>query len=287
MKTVGLLIHNADFCRHVTWREQFGYLVGNLLVGERFVNVFHIIHNLFLRQILLFFCLLVGFLNYGLHIFLLKQCNCRLERNKFTHSRHINAVAVGVADLRRRRHNHNLFRVQAVEHTDNALFERGSANNAVVNHHKIVLVRHNTAVSYIVHVRRQIVAGVAFRNERAQFYVFYRHFLKPNATGENAVQFVGRDFVALADDFLFLERVQILFKTFKHTVECDFGGIWNEREHRVVNIVVNGFENSRDKVFAQFLAFLVNVGIATTREIDPLERARLFFLRADNLRSLN
>ena len=88
--------------------------------------------------------------------------------------------------------------MQAVEDAQDALLERRSAHDRVVYHHEVVYARFYAAVCYVVDVRREVVARVAFGDEGAQLYVLYRHLFGAHVCVENSVQFlVGRFVVEL------------------------------------------------------------------------------------------
>ena len=74
-------------------------------------------------------------------------------------------------------------------------------------------------------------------------------------------------------DKLYLLLVDIMLETAKHAIESDFGRVRYEREHRVVNILVDGLKYCRYELFAKLFAFLIDVPVGTTTEIYPLERA--------------
>ena len=99
------------------------------------------------------------------------------ESNELVHVRHVNAVVVGVSDLRRGTDDHNAFGMQAVEDADDALSQSGAANNAVVNHDEVVHAGTDAAVGDIIDVCRQIVTRISLGDEGAHFDVFPRHLL--------------------------------------------------------------------------------------------------------------
>ena len=57
-----------------------------------------------------------------LHLILLKKLNGSLKGGEIAQFCHINAIAIGVPDLRRGRDHHNSLRSQSVEYFNDALF---------------------------------------------------------------------------------------------------------------------------------------------------------------------
>ena len=71
-----------------------------------------------------------------------------------------------------------------------------------------------------------------------------------------------------AIDFLL---VYIALKTVEHAVEGHFGGVGNEGEDRVLGVVVDGSQHRFGELLTQLLAFLVDVAIVSTTEVDAFE----------------
>ncbi len=79
--------------------------------------------------------------------------------------------------------------MQAVQDTDNTLFQGCSANNAIIYYNQIINEWFDTSVSYIVHMGGQVVTAVAFGDKGTQLYVFNRYFFGTDTHGKYLVEF--------------------------------------------------------------------------------------------------
>ena len=78
--------------------------------------------------------------------------------------------------------------VEAVEDADDAAAEGGAADDAVVDDDEVVGVWLDAAVGDVVDVCGEVVAGVAFGDEGAEFDVFEDDFFAADALGEDALE---------------------------------------------------------------------------------------------------
>ena len=224
--------------------HHLGNLVGNLFFGKRSVNLFHVVHHLLLGQPLLCLTLPVHLVNQPLHASFLQQLDSRVERDKLVHPGHVNPVAVGVTNLRGRRHHHDTFRTKTIENSQNTLFQGSSPHNRVINHHEVIRGLHRP-VSHVIHVSHQPVTTRIGGNERAQLGILDHDFLD---TGLSANDLVERFFtprsLSLPDQPFFLLH-HVLLDSFHHPVERSFRRVRNKRKHRVVKIAIHGLHQTR------------------------------------------
>ena len=253
MQALDALEHHLHRCFHPFRAQHLGHLCAYLLGGERLVDASDVVGS---RWLLL--AVAVDRADELAHAALLYQSHCRTEGAQLLQMRHIYAVVVGIAYLRRARHHHDLLRVQAVEYLEDALAERRAAHNAVVNNHEIVLVGAQRAVAHVVHVGRKVVALPHVAYERAQLYVLPHHFLHP--------------YVAVH-----------LPHAVGHAIESHLCRVGNVGEHRVRHVAADGLADGRREQPAQLFALAVDVAVGASAEVDALEAALPCLLRRHNL----
>ena len=123
-----------------TFRSQHtGYHGRNLGIGEGSVNLLYIVHTLFFRKPLLGLAPTIDTVCHILHATLSQQCYSRLECDKFSHTAHVDTVAIREAHLRGTAHHYNLAGIQPVQYAYDALSEGRSSDYGVINHHQIIL----------------------------------------------------------------------------------------------------------------------------------------------------
>ena len=199
-----------------------------------------------------------------LHAPLLKQCDSGTESYELAHTRHVNAVIVGITHLRGRAYYHNFLGMQTVKHTDDRLFQSGAAHNGVIDHHKIVTVVLDAPVCHIIYMRRKIIARVSLGDESAQLDILYRDLFHT----QSAVKQFCHALRCHCPLFLHPEQlrglhfVEIAVEPVHKTDESHLGRVWDEREHGVVNIAVHRPYYFRHKKAPEFLTLAVYVGIA-------------------------
>ena len=81
--------------------QEFHNLGRDLLIGERSVDVFHLVLHLVERQVDLFLTSIVCINHLMPHTALLQQFHCSLEGDEVVHCLHIDTVEVRVTDLGR------------------------------------------------------------------------------------------------------------------------------------------------------------------------------------------
>ena len=122
------------------------------------------------------------------------------------------------------------------------MFQGCAAYDTIVDGDQIVDVGSQAAVSNIVYVCGEVVACVAFGDERAQFYILDNDFFGTYAHGENTFQIFPGNVVLMGKDIVGFQSVEVFFKTFHHTEESNLCRVGNERKDRVLNVVIDSFE---------------------------------------------
>lgn len=67
--------------------------------------------------------------------------------------------------------------------------------------------------------------------------------------------------------------VEIFFEPFDHSVETCFGCVGNERDYGVLEVVIDGLEDSRHELAPESFALAVDVAVAATTKVDSFEAA--------------
>ena len=135
----------------------------------------------------------------GIQSSLAQQRYGGLKSDEVAQLGHVDAIAVGVTNLRRRTHDHNALGFKAVQHTQDALLQGGSAHNAVVEGHNAVFGPHN-AVGGIVDVRHHVVAAAVLRDEGAQLDVLPGDFFYARTGCHGQLNVFGSDGAAFANE---------------------------------------------------------------------------------------
>ena len=135
-----------------------------------------------------------------LHAAFFDEADGRLEGDKIPQTRHVNAIAIGVTDLRCAGCDHNAFGVEAIEDAEDGSLERGAADDAVVDDHQVVLAGVDGAVGDVVDVGYEVVAVGIFGDEGPQLRVFYGDLLDACAFVQDALHLIRVGVGAQADD---------------------------------------------------------------------------------------
>ena len=124
-----------------------------------------------------------------------EQRHRRLESHELAELRHINAVAIRITNLWRRRHDHDLPRVEPREDTQNRFTQRRPAHDGIVHADQIIAGFHG-AVSDVVDVARELVAHAFLADKRADLDILAHDFFPARPVAQNEV--VEERFVELA-----------------------------------------------------------------------------------------
>ena len=182
------------------------------------------------------------------HAALLDEGYGGAEGAELLQRRHVDAVVVGIAYLRRTRHHHNLLGMQAVEYLEDALAQGGAAHDGVVDDDEVVHMGAQGAVGDVVDVGGEVVARTGLRDERAQLDVLPGHLLAAH-------------------------REPLAAQALHHAVEGHLGGVGDEGEDGVGHIAADGPQDGRRELLAELLALVVDVAVVAAAEIDALEGA--------------
>ena len=189
MQSVEGLENNLDAGMDIFPAEHLRHLIRDVFVGKGRIDVFHTVDDRVFRLPLLLFSLVVRVDDDVFHAPADEQLDSHAKSDELAHARHVDAVVIGVSDLRRRGNDNDLFGMQAVEDADDALAEGRSAHDAVVDDHEVIDVRRDAAVGNVINVCGQIVAGISLGDEGAQFDVFEDHLLAADALREDSPYF--------------------------------------------------------------------------------------------------
>ena len=218
------------------------------------------------------------------HIALLQEFDGSLECDKLIHARHIDTIVIGITHLRRGRYNHNLLGIQTIKNTDDTLFQRCSAHNAVVYNHQIVHMRYQASVCNVVHMSCQVITAVTFGNECTQLDILYRHLLAADAPRKDFLQFLVTGIMPQFLYLSYLQLIKIIIESFEHTIKRHLRRVRNEGEHGVLHLIIYRFQDRVHQLLTQQFPFLINIHVTAPAEIDTLKRACLLFLCPVDLR---
>ena len=105
------------------WREQFGNFFRNALSGEWFINLLHMVDELFFGKLFLGFGADVHFVDDVFLVRFPEQFDGGLKGNKVGNPGHVDAVTIGITDLRGRGCDDNFSRAKPVKYSKDALLQ--------------------------------------------------------------------------------------------------------------------------------------------------------------------
>ena len=131
----------------------------------------------------------------------------------------------------------------------------------------------------------EVVALVSFGDEGAELDVLDGDFLAADVVVEDGAQFLTGGTVLLgeSEELFHLLLIELLLETVEHTIERHFCRVGHIAEHGVLKIAFDGFVDLWGELFAQCLAFAVDVAVAASTEVDAFEGAGMVALRGKNL----
>ena len=164
-QTLDALEHELDRSSHAFRTEDLYYLLVDFLGAEWLVDGAYRIDLLLLW--LCQFCLasLIGLLDKVFHLALFQKLDCRTEHAELFQSCHIDAVIIRITDLRGTGNHYNLLRMQTVEDAENTLLQGSTTHDTIIDNDKIIHIRLDASVGYIIHMARQVVTAVALGDE--------------------------------------------------------------------------------------------------------------------------
>ena len=102
---------------------------------------------------------------------------------------------------------------------------------------------------------------------------------------EDGAQFLTGGTVLLgeSEELFHLLLIELLLEAVEHTIERHFCRVGHIAEHGVLKIAFDGFVDLWGELFAQCLAFAVDVAVVAPAEVDALEGTGMVALRDKNL----
>ena len=146
----------------------------------------------------------------------------------------------------RRTHNNNLLRPQSIENADDTLAECCAPHNAVIDNHQIINTGTQTTVGNIIHMGRQVIATVAFGNKGTQFDIFDSHLFAADTPGKYKFQFLHVRIMPQRGYLPYFLFIEIVVQPFEHSIKRHFGRIGNKGKNRMVKVIIDRFQNTRD-----------------------------------------
>ena len=163
------LEYELDRSSHALWAKHLYYLLVDFLGAEWLIDGAYRIDLLLLW--LCQFCLasLIGLLDKVFHLALFQKLDGSTEHAELFQSCHIDTVIIRITDLRGTGNHYDLLRMQTVEDAEDTLLQGCTAYDTVIDDDKIIHIRLNASVGYIIHVACQVVTAVALSNEGTEF----------------------------------------------------------------------------------------------------------------------
>src|SRR5690554_2872250 len=243
----------------------------NLILCEWGINFFDIIGYFLFGQVQRGNTFLINFLHDMAHIMFVEERNCSFKSHKFAHTGHIDPIAIRISDLRSRRYYNDFFGIEPIQNSQDTLFECGTAHDGVIHSDNGVFVVPNYAVRSIINMLYHILPIRILGDKSTQFGIFDIEFLETWSDAQHFIQFFIRNFIRTVEQGFLLKISHIGTHSFFHTKERNFGSIGNIRKYGILDIVVNGFQNLWTKQFTKLFTFLINFGITSSGEVNPLE----------------
>ena len=131
----------------------------------------------------------------------------------------------------------------------------------------------------------QIITTVSFGDERTELNILDCHLFATNTTGKNNFQLLHIRVMPQCSDLLHFLLIQVIIQSLQHSVESNLRSVWNKREDRMIDIIIDSFQYFRNQLFAQPFPFFINIDVTATGEIDTFEGTSLIFARLIDLRS--
>ena len=122
-------------------------------------------------------------------------------------------------------------------------------------------------------MRSQIVTRVALGYKGTELYIFPCYLLTAHILMEYLLKFVVCRYMVHLGYALYLLPVHISLESPQHTIESHLCRIGNERENRMLDIIVYSLQYCVRKLLSKLFTFLVDVTVRTAAEVYTLERA--------------
>ena len=180
-----------------------------------------------------------------MHAVLLEQFYRCAECDEVAQPRHVDAVAVRIADRGRRRADDDLFGSEPVEDADDAAAQRGAPHDRIVEYHEVVRIRADGAVGDVVYMGHQVVAFVVLRDKRAHFDILDRDLFDAGFVMKDFMQPLFGQRVASGHDFLHPCFGAMGVESFDESEKGAFGCVRDVGKDRVFDVAVDAFQNLR------------------------------------------
>ena len=137
--------------------------------------------------------------------------------------------------------------MQTVEDLEDALPERSTSYDRVVDNHEVILIGLQRAVGDVIDVGSKVVALRSFCDEGAQFDVLPHHLL---------------------DAHLMVHTTHAI----RHAIEGHLCRVRDIGEDGMSHIAIDGPHDGWQELLTQLLALVVDVAIGASAKVDTLER---------------
>ena len=164
------------------------------------------------------------------------------------------------------------------------MLQGSTTHNTVIDNHQIIDTGDKASVSNVIYVSSQIIPTVSLCNKGTELYVFYSHFLTADTAGKNNFQLLHTGIVSQCSNLAYLFFIQIIIQPLQHSVESNFSRVGDKRENGMIDIVMNGFQNSGNQFFSQKFSFFIDIDITSTGEVNTLKGASASFAWLIDLR---
>ena len=239
MQSFDRLINQFNRCLHSLRAKHFYYLFIYFIYSKWFVYITNTVTHLALRLKNFFLTFVVCIFKQLTHAMILQQLNSCPEYTKFLKIRHVYSVIIRITDLRRTAYNNYFLRMQAVKNLQDTFFQCCSTHNTVVYYNKIVHIRNQRSVGYIIYVRGKIITRCTLCYKCTEFYILDCNFLTTHILMQNLFEFFIRRLMIQVTYSFYLLVVYITLETSKHSIECDFSSIGYKRENSMLGIVID------------------------------------------------
>lgn len=263
------------------WADHGGDFFGEGFLIKAVVEPGHVVFHGLRRDMGLFAAILV---DLGEQVGLpgvAEQFNRGLEGDELTQLRHVDTVAVGVADLGSSGGDDDAVGLEAGKDVDNRFAEGSSPDDGVVDADQIVAFLDGP-VGDVVNMGDQVGAVFLLTDECAQFDVLVGHFLRAGPVAKNHLikeVLVEGSFPGPLEDRLLDGLTAVLTQPLHHPVEADFRGVGDVTEDGAVELTINRFKDFWNQVPSEGLSFPVDLSIVAAGKVDPFEGTILKFPR--------
>mmetsp|Transcript_47755 Transcript_47755/g.139256 ORF Transcript_47755/g.139256 Transcript_47755/m.139256 type:complete len:699 (+) Transcript_47755:2968-5064(+) len=292
---------DANLGLAVAWRDLLDDLGGDLLHGERLVDAGDVVCEIPAAQGLreLRAASLVHLGEDVPHAALLQQGDRGLERRQVAELGHVDAVNIGVPNLRAAGQHEDALGSEPVQGPQDGVLQRVAPDDGVVECHEHVLAGLDGAVVHVVSMHREVLAGGVLLDECADLGVLVDDLLSADLQLADAahglfdlldIAGAGALAVGLPACEQFLDQacpstVHFHEGLLVEAVEGQLRGVRDEGQHSVRQRVPLGLQHlhqRQQQEAAQLLALAIDAGVVASGKVDPFEGALLQRLRREH-----